>query len=274
MQNIIREGVILISTEGAAVGQINGLSVLDTGDFTFGIPSRITARVSLGSDGVVDVEREIDLSGKIHSKGVMILSAFLAAKYAQTKPLSLSASLTFEQLYNEVDGDSASSTELYALLSALSGLPLRQDIAVTGSVNQKGEVQAVGGVQFKVEGFFDVCTARGLTGTQGVMIPRTNVNHIMLREDIVEAVRQGKFHLYAVSSIDEGIEVLTGVPAGQADAQGAYPEGSVNALVDQRLTEFADKLREFGKPEDDKRETGSAAKPAEPPAPPEPPAPQ
>lgn len=249
LQAIIKEGTIKISTEGTAIGQINGLSVLDTGDFTFGVPSRITARVSVGGDGVVNVEREIDLSGKIHSNGVMILSAFLASKFAQNKPLSLSASLTFEQLYNEVDGDSASSTELYALLSALSGLPLRQDLAVTGSVNQWGEVQAVGGVQHKIEGFFDVCSARGLTGAQGVIFPRANVTHMMLREDVVEAVRNGRFHVYAVSSIAEGIEILTGTPAGEANADGEYPEGTVNGLADQRLLAYARRLREFGKPE-------------------------
>ncbi len=249
MQQIMREGTIQISTEGAEVGQVNGLSVLDTGDFTFGMPSRITARVSLGNAGVVDIEREIEMSGRIHSKGVMILSAFLASRYAQDKPLSLSASLTFEQLYNDVDGDSASSTELYALLSALSGLPLRQDLAVTGSVNQRGEVQAVGGVQFKVEGYYDLCAARGLTGTQGVMIPWTNTSHIMLREDIVEAVQAGRFHLYSIHSIDEGIELLTGVPAGQLDADGCYPDGSVNALVNQRITDFAQRLRDFGRAE-------------------------
>lgn len=247
-QEVIREGTIVIATEGAAVGQINGLSVLDTGDYTFGMPSRITARVSMGSGGVSNIERAIEMSGRIHSKGVLILSAFLASRYAQTKPLNLNASLTFEQLYNDVDGDSASSTELYALLSALSGLPLRQDLAVTGSVNQHGEVQAVGGVQFKVEGYYDLCAARGLTGTQGVMIPASNVRHIMLREDIVEAVSAGRFHLYAVSTVDEGIELLTGVPAGAPDASGAYPTGSVNALVDERISRFGLQLREFGRP--------------------------
>lgn len=251
LQGIIQEGTVKISTAGTAVGTINGLSVLDTGDYVFGVPSRITARVALGNSGVVNVEREIDLSGKIHSKGVMILSAYLAAKYAYNKPLSLSASLTFEQLYNEVDGDSASSTELYALLSALSGLPLRQDLAVTGSVNQWGEVQAVGGVQYKVEGFYDVCAARGLTGTQGVLIPASNLQHIMLREDVVEAVRAGRFHIYAVATIDQGIELLTGVPAGEAGPDGSYPPGTVNALVDQRLAEFATRLREFGKTDAD-----------------------
>ncbi|MBI2885859.1 MAG: AAA family ATPase [Chloroflexi bacterium] len=247
VQRVIQEDVIKIATEGQAVGQINGLSVLDIGDYVFGTPSRITAAVSLGSAGVLNVEREIELSGKIHSKGVMILSGYLAAKYAQDKPLSLSASLTFEQLYNEVDGDSASSAELYCLLSALAELPLRQDLAVTGSVNQKGEVQAVGGVQYKIEGFFDACRARGLTGSQGVLIPASNVRHLMLREVVVEAVRQGQFHVYAVSTVDEGIELLTGRPAGQVQPDGAYPEGSVNYLVNQRLLEYAERLRSFGK---------------------------
>lgn len=257
-QEVIREGTIQIATQGTAVGQINGLSVLDTGDSTFGIPSRITARVALGTSGISNIERAIEMSGRIHSKGVLILSAFLAARYAQNKPLNISASLTFEQLYNDVDGDSASSTELYALLSALSGLPLRQDIAVTGSVNQYGEVQAVGGVQFKIEGFFDLCAARGLTGAQGVMMPRTNVRHIMLREDVQQAVAEGRFHIYAVGSIDEGVELLTGVPAGQPDTDGHYPEGSVNALVDKRLEEYALRLREFGRPSENGRAPGSA----------------
>ena len=247
VQRVIQENVIKITTEGVAPGQINGLSVLDMGDYVFGAPSRITARVSLGSEGVVDVERETEMSGKIHSKGVMILSGYLAGKYAQESPLSLSASLTFEQLYNEVDGDSASSTELYCLLSALGDIPLRQDLAVTGSVNQQGEIQAVGGVQYKIEGFFAVCKAKGLTGTQGVMIPRANLQHLMLQENVVEAVRQGQFHIYAVDTVDEGIELLTGLPAGELQADGTYPEGTVSYRVTQKLERYAEKLQEFGK---------------------------
>ena len=244
VQRVIQENVIKITTEGVAAGQINGLSVLDMGDYVFGAPSRITARVSLGSEGVVDVEREAEMSGKIHSKGVMILSGYLAGKYAQESPLSLSASLTFEQLYNEVDGDSASSTELYCLLSALGDIPLRQDLAVTGSVNQQGEIQAVGGVQYKIEGFFAVCKAKGLTGTQGVVIPRANLQHLMLQENVVEAVRQGQFHIYAVDTVDEGIELLTGLPAGELQADGTYP---VSYRVTQKLERYAEKLQEFGK---------------------------
>ncbi|MSQ26562.1 MAG: ATP-dependent protease [Dehalococcoidia bacterium] len=245
VHEIINEGVINVSTEGLAVGQINGLSVLDSGDYIFGAPSRITAAVSLGTNGVFNIEREIEMSGKIHSKGVLILSSYLAHRYAQDRPLSLNASLTFEQLYNEVDGDSASSTELYCLLSALCDLPLRQDIAVTGSVNQRGEVQAVGGVQYKIEGFFDVCKAKGLTGTQGVMIPATNLTHLMLRDDIVEAVAKGQFHIFTARHIDEGIALLTGVPAGELQPDGLYPEGSVNGLVQQRLWDYAERLRMF-----------------------------
>lgn len=265
VQEIIHEGVIQIATTGQAIGQINGLSVLDSGDYVFGVPSRITAAVSLGSNGIFNVEREIEMSGKIHSKGVLILSSYLAHKYAQDKPLSLNASLTFEQLYNEVDGDSASSTELYCLLSALSGLPLAQNIAVTGSVNQRGEIQAVGGVQYKIEGFFDVCRAKGLTGDQGVLIPASNLEHLMLREDIVEAVRAGRFHIYTARSVDEGIELLTGAPAGELQPDGTYPEGSVNCLVEMRLWEYADRMRMFNKSDEgegDPQQPAAAAPPA------------
>ena len=247
VQEVIQENVIKISTEGSAVGQINGLSVMDIGDFVFGTPSRITAEVSLGSDGIINVEREIDMSGRIHSKGVMVLSGYLQGKFAKEFPLSLSASLTFEQLYNDVDGDSASSTELYCILSALAEAPLRQDLAVTGSVNQRGEIQAVGGVQYKIEGFFDVCKARGLTGTQGVVMPRSNVHHLMLNEEVVEAVRAGQFHIYAIETVEEGIEVLTGTPAGALQDDGTYPEGTIFQKVSQRLYENSEKLREFGK---------------------------
>lgn len=246
VQEVITEGVISIATEGSVVGQINGLSVLDSGDYVFGIPSRITVRTAPGSAGVVNVEREIEMSGKIHSKGVLILSGYLSGRYAQEMPLGLSASLTFEQLYNEVDGDSASSAELYCILSALAGLPLRQDLAVTGSINQKGEVQAVGGVQYKIEGFYDICKVKGLTGDQGVIIPATNLRHLMLREDVVEAVRAGQFHVYVVHTVDEGVELLTGVPAGQAKDDGEYPAGTVNWLVSQQLQAYAELLRDFG----------------------------
>lgn len=235
----IEREIVRISTEGAEVGQINGLSVLQFGGFAFGRPARITARVHVGGGKVTDIEREAKLGGPLHSKGVMILSGFLAGRYAETQPLSLAATLVFEQSYGGIDGDSASSAELYALLSALSEVPLRQDLAVTGSVDQFGRVQAIGGVNEKIEGFFDICNHRGLTGSQGVMIPDSNVEHLMLREDVVEAVEAGKFQVYPVETIDQGIELLTGTPAGTREAEGRYPEGSINALVEARLEAFA-----------------------------------
>jgi predicted ATP-dependent protease len=234
IRELIAEGTIRIDLDGARVGQVNGLSILDLGDYAFGRPSRVTARVSLGRGGVQSIEREIELSGPIHSKGVLILSGYLAGQYAQETPLALAATLTFEQSYDEVEGDSASSTELYALLSALSGLPLDQGIAVTGSVDQHGEVQAVGGVTRKVEGFYATCKTKGLTGRQGVIVPAANVRHLMLAEEVVEAVRRGRFHVWAVSSVDEGIELLTGRPAEE-----------VHARVAERLKTYAETLREF-----------------------------
>jgi len=245
IQEMIARGTLLIDTKGQAVGQVNGLSVINLGDYTFGKPSRITASVGAGREGIIDIEREVELGGPIHSKGVLILSGYLAQKYAQDKPLTLTAKLVFEQSYEGVEGDSASSAELYALLSALSGVPIKQGIAVTGSVNQHGEVQAIGGVNEKIEGFFDVCKIKGLTGEQGVLIPKSNVQNLMLREDIVEAVRAKKFHIWAVSTIDEGIEILTGVPAGERGRDGKFPEGTINYLVDQRLREFAECLKEI-----------------------------
>lgn len=250
IREMIARDTLLIDTQGAVVGQVNGLSVIDLGDYAFGRPSRITTSVALGRAGVVDIEREVDLGGPIHSKGVMILDGYLSQRYAQDRPLSLSARLVFEQSYEEVEGDSASSTELYALLSALSGLPIRQEIAVTGSVNQRGEIQAIGGVNQKIEGFFDVCRVKGITGQQGGMIPAANVQHLMLREDVVEAVEQGQFHVWSVRTVDEGIELLTGVPAGERGPDGQFPDGTVNARVDQRLREMAVALQEFGKVED------------------------
>ena len=239
IQEEIQRGTILIDTTGEKVGQVNGLSVMELGHFAFGQPSRITARVRLGRGEVVDIEREVDLSGPIHSKGVLILSGFLGARYALDHPLSLSASLVFEQSYGMVEGDSASSAELYALLSALSDVPIRQSLAVTGSVNQHGQVQAIGGVNEKIEGFFDVCCSRGLTGDQGVLIPASNVKNLMLRQDVVEAARAGKFHIYAVETIDQGMEILTGVPSGERDSSGNFPEGCVNDRVEKRLIELA-----------------------------------
>ncbi len=234
-------GTRLIDTHGERVGQINGLSVVRLADFAFGHASRITARVRLGKGEVIDIEREVELGGPIHSKGVMILSGFLGGRYAPQHPLSLQASLVFEQSYGGVEGDSASSAELYALLSALSGLPLKQSLAVTGSVNQHGEVQAIGGVNEKIEGFFDLCKARGELNGQGVIIPRANVPHLMLRQDVIDAAAAGKFHVYAIATIDEGIELLTGVPAGERDAAGKFPEGTVNQKVESCLIALAEK---------------------------------
>jgi lon-related putative ATP-dependent protease len=257
IREMIGRGTILISTEGAVAGQVNGLSVVGLGDYQFGRPSRITASVGPGRGGVVDIEREVELGGPIHSKGVLILSGFLAHRFAQERPLTLAARLVFEQSYEGVEGDSASSAELYAILSALSGMPVRQGIAVTGSVNQRGEVQAIGGVNQKIEGFFDVCRIQGLSGGQGVLIPRSNVQNLMLREDVVEAVRAGKFHVWAVSRVDEGIEVLTGAVAGERGKDGIFPEGSVNGLVDGRLREYARRLKELAGTPEGKAEPGT-----------------
>jgi predicted ATP-dependent protease len=248
MQEQIQRDMVLVDTSGAKVGQINGLSVLSLGNFSFGKPSRITARVRMGAGRVTDIEREVELGGPLHSKGVMILWGFLAGRYAEDVPLALSASLVFEQSYGGVDGDSASSAELYALLSALSEVPIKQSYAVTGSVNQHGEIQVIGGVNEKIEGFFDICKARGLTGEHGVLIPLGNVQHLMLREDVVEAAREGKFHIHAVSSVDEGIEILTGRPAGARDSKGNFPKDSINGLVEERLQTFAAKQKAFGRP--------------------------
>lgn len=270
IREMIAEGKILVDVDGTAVGQVNGLSVLQVGDYAFGKPSRITARTFLGEEGVVNIERETEMSGNIHTKGVLILGGYLGGKYAQDKPLSLSARLVFEQTYEEVDGDSASSTELYALLSSLSGLPLRQDLAVTGSVNQNGEIQPIGGVNEKIEGFYAVCKVKGLTGRQGVLIPHQNVDDLMLKEEVVEAVRAGKFHIYAIRTVDEGIELLTGVPAGTRQPDGSYPGGTVHHLVDNKLREMAEKLSAFGgagrgRPRGNRRLQRAGDRPADPP---------
>jgi predicted ATP-dependent protease len=235
----IRRGDVIIDTDGAVAGQVNALSVVSLGDFSFGKPSRITARVRLGQGKLVDIEREVELGGPLHSKGVLILAGYLGEAYARRFPLSLSASLVFEQSYGGVDGDSASSSELYALISAISGVPIKQCFAVTGSVNQRGQIQPVGGINEKIEGFFDLCRTRGLTGEHGVLIPAANVKHLMLRGEIVEAAGRGEFHVYAIETIDQGIELLTGRPAGKADEEGVFPEGSVNSLVQTQLAEFA-----------------------------------
>lgn len=240
MQEEILRQTILVDTDGAKVGQINGLSVVQMGTYMYGQASRITATVHMGQGDVVNIEREVEMSGPIHSKGVLILASLLRARYATERPLALSASLVFEQSYGGVDGDSASSTELYGLLSAIANVPIKQSLAVTGSVNQYGQVQAIGGVNEKIEGFFDLCKARGLTGEQGVLIPVANVKHLMLRQDIVEAAAAGQFHIYPVTTIDEGIELLTGTPAGERNAKGNYPKGTINFLVEQRLQALAE----------------------------------
>jgi lon-related putative ATP-dependent protease len=245
-QEMIQRGLVLIDTDGARIGQVNGLSVMTLGTMSFGKPTRISARVRLGRGEVIDIERQVDLGGPIHSKGVLILAGYLGSRYAENHPMSLSATLVFEQSYGGVDGDSASSTELYALLSALSDLPIKQGFAVTGSVNQYGEIQVIGGVNEKIEGFFDVCRKRGLTGEQGVLIPAGNVQHLMLRRDVVDAVRTGKFHIYPVRRIDEGIELLTGVAAGERQADRRFPEGSVNRRVEDRLISLAEQRRRYG----------------------------
>lgn len=245
IQEFIIDGTIFIDSEGKVVGQVNGLSVYDTGEYSFGKPSRITVTTALGKAGIINIEREAELSGPTHNKGVLILTGYLRRLYAQDKPLVLSASIAFEQSYSGVDGDSASSTEIYAILSALAEVPIRQDIAVTGSVNQKGEIQPIGGVNQKIEGFFDVCRARRLTGKQAVIIPHKNIDDLMLRHDVVEAVEAGKFHIYPVKSIDEGIEILTGLPAGKKLSSGKFQKDTIHFLVDKKLTEYAKRWKEI-----------------------------
>jgi lon-related putative ATP-dependent protease len=238
---LISENILMIDVEGRRVGQVNGLAVLDIGEYAFGKPSRITARTFMGKAGVVDIERQVKMGGNIHSKGVLILSGYLGEKFARENPLSLSASICFEQSYEGIEGDSASSTEAYCLLSSLSDVPIRQDIAVTGSMNQHGVVQPIGGVNEKIEGFYHACKVKGLTGKQGVMIPVSNIKHLMIKDEVVEAVKKGKFHIWPVSTIDEGIEILTGKKAGKKDAKGKYPRGTINYLVDKKLKEYSEK---------------------------------
>jgi lon-related putative ATP-dependent protease len=245
IQEAIMKGLLLIDTDGERVGQVNGLAVMSVGDYTFGKPSKITASIGVGREGIIDIERESQMGGPTHTKGVMILGGYLNDRYAREKPLSLTAKIVFEQSYSGVDGDSASSTELYAILSALSEKPIKQYLAVTGSVNQKGEVQAIGGVNEKIEGFFEVCKFKGFTGKQGVVIPESNVQNLMLKEEVVEAVKEGKFHIYPVNTIDEGMEILTGVKAGQRMPDGSFEKGSINDLVQKRLSEMADRIKEY-----------------------------
>ena len=250
IQEYLAQGTILCDTRGSVVGQINGLSVITMGDYTFGRPSRLTTRVSQGRAGMVNIEREVKLSGPIHDKGVMILTGYLGGKFARDKPLSFSASICFEQSYEGVEGDSASSTELYSLLSAFSGLSIKQGIAVTGSVNQHGQVQPIGGGNYKIEGVYNVCKAKGLTGDQGVIIPKLNERNLMLNDEVVQAVQDGTFHIWSVEDVDQGIEILTGVPAGKPAEDGSFPEGSVNFLVDERLKAMVESMRRFAQPQD------------------------
>ena len=242
---MIKEEALLIDTEGSCVGQINGLTVIKIGDYSFGKPARITASTYMGKSGIVNIEREVDMSGSSHSKGVYILTGYLGEQFAQDMPLSLTASLCFEQLYGGVDGDSASSTELYAILSSLSGIPINQSIAVTGSVNQKGSIQPIGGVNEKIEGFYQICKLRGFNGEQGVIIPKQNVRNLHLSDEIIETVKKGKFHIYAVSTIDEGIEILTGVPAGIKDRNGNFPLGTINYLAHEKLKKFTEGTKKY-----------------------------
>jgi len=251
IQEMIDRGTLMIDVDGRKVGQVNGLAVFSLGDYMFGKPSRITASTSMGRSGIINIEREADLSGNTHNKGMLILGGYLREKYAKDKPLTMSASIAFEQSYSGVDGDSASSTEVYALLSSLADVPLRQDIAVTGSVNQKGGVQAIGGVNHKIEGFYDCCCHMGLTGNQGVMIPESNVKDLMLRKDVVAAVTSGQFRVYSVKTIDEGIEILTDTEAGEEQPDGSYPEGTINYLVDKQLRELVEGISTFGEEEEE-----------------------
>lgn len=275
MREQILRGSMFIDTQGKRVGQINALSVMQIGELAFGRPNRISARVRVGRGDIVDIEREVSLGGSLHTKGVLILSSFLGARYAKHEPLALRASLVFEQSYGGIDGDSASSTELYALLSAISEIPLRQDLAVTGSVNQFGEIQPIGGVNEKIEGFFEICKERGLSGTQGVLIPHSNEKNLILNDEVVAAVQEGRFHVYSVSHIDQGIEILSGVAAGKADEKGEFPEGSFNARVAGKLKEFAQTARRLSSPknkdeddnEDEQKDKGDGPKNSDEPSP-------
>ncbi|MBM3710207.1 MAG: ATP-dependent protease, partial [Actinobacteria bacterium] len=254
IKEFIADGTILIDTEGLKVGQVNGLSVMSLGDYSFGRPSRVTVSIGMGKDGIIDIERETKLGGPIHTKGVLILGGYIANKYSKDKPLNLSARIVFEQSYGGIEGDSASSAELYALLSAIADIPIKQNLAVTGSVNQKGEIQAIGGINEKIEGFYEVCKVLGLTGEQGVIIPESNVKNLMLKEEVVDAVRNKKFHIFPVKTIDEGIEILTGMKAGELKPDGTFKKGTVNFMVDSKIKELSEKLRELTKSKGEEKE--------------------
>ncbi|MBI4203072.1 MAG: AAA family ATPase [Chloroflexi bacterium] len=258
MKDYINDGTIMIDTDGAVVGQVNGLSVLTMGDYSFGRPVRISASTALGRGQVANIDREAQMAGRIHNKGFFILTSYLMAKYGQIRPVSIRSTIGFEQTYDEVEGDSASAAELYALLSSIAGVPLKQGIAVTGSVNQFGRVQAIGGATHKVEGFYDTCKAKGLTGEQGVIIPQANVKNLMLRDDVVQAVAEGKFHIWAAGTIEQGMEILTGLPMGEADDTGAYPKGAINHTIVKNLDRMAEKARELARQEGNGRGEGSS----------------
>jgi predicted ATP-dependent protease len=243
LHEMVSNDTLLIDVTGEAMGQVNALSVLQMGDYTFGRPTRVTATVHPGQDGVVDIEREAKLGGRIHTKGVLIISGFLGARYGQKQPLNLSAALTFEQSYDDIEGDSASAAELFALLSAISEIPMRQDIAITGSVNQHGQIQAVGGINEKIEGFFKTCKVKGISGSQGVIIPKGNVPNLMLDDEVIKSVADGKFHIWPISTAEEGLAIFTGREPGEIDEDGNYPEGSFNHKANERLTKFAEVVR-------------------------------
>lgn len=254
LQEMILEGTLIIDTEGAKVGQVNGLAVLDMGDYSFAKPSRITAKTYAGKTGVINIERETKMSGKIHEKAILIITHFIGSTYAMKKSIIFTASITFEQLYDMVEGDSASCAELYVILSSLSGLPLKQNLAVTGSMDQNGDVQPIGGVNEKIEGFFELCKMRGLDGTQGVIIPRKNVHHLMLKKEVVDAVREGKFSIFPIERVEEGMEIFTGMPMGQMQEDGTFPEGTIHYLVMKRLAEITESFKEKKDKDKDKEE--------------------
>ncbi|MFH0933489.1 MAG: ATP-binding protein [Nitrospirota bacterium] len=254
LREMILEGTLIVDTEGEKVGQVNGLAVLDLGDYSFGKPSRITARAYAGKAGVVNIERETKMSGKIHEKAILIIANYLGSKYATKKPISLSASITFEQLYDVVEGDSATCAELYALLSSIANVPLKQGIAVTGSMDQNGDVQPVGGINEKIEGFYDLCKFRKIDGSQGVIIPRRNIKNLMIKKELVDAMKEGKFTIYPIDRVEEGLEILTGMPAGALTEDGTYPEGTVNYLIVKRLTEISEAMKEKKEEEKEKEE--------------------